>query len=140
MRVMVLVKATADSEAGVMPTTEELEAMGRFNEELAAAGVITAGEGLHPSSAGKRVIFDGEGREVVDGPFGATNELVAGFWIWKVRDMDEAVAWARRCPNPMRTRSEVELRPVFEMEDFGEAMTPELAAQEQRLREMEQAR
>lgn len=134
MRVMVLVKATADSEAGRMPSTGELEAMGRFNEELAAAGVMEAGEGLHPSSAGKRVVFDGPEREVVDGPFAASNELVAGFWIWNVRDMDEALGWARRCPNPMRTRSELELRPIFEMEDFGDAMTPELAEREERLR------
>jgi hypothetical protein len=135
MRVMVLVKATADSEAGAMPSTELMEAMGRFNEELFAAGVMAAGEGLHPSSRGKRVVFDGSDRTVVDGPFSATNELVAGFWIWNVKDMDEAVAWARRCPNPMPTKSELELRPIFEAADFGEAMTPELAASEDRMRE-----
>ena len=114
--------------------------MGRFNEELVNAGVMQAGEGLHPSSRGKRVVFDGPEREVVDGPFAATSEIVAGFWIWKVRDMDEAIAWAKRCPNPMPTRSELELRPIFESEDFGEAMTPELKAQEERLRAMENAR
>jgi hypothetical protein len=112
-----------------------MEAMGRFNEELFAAGVMAAGEGLHPSSRGKRVVFDGSDRTVVDGPFSATNELVAGFWIWNVKDMDEAVAWARRCPNPMPTKSELELRPIFEAADFGEAMTPELAASEDRMRE-----
>jgi hypothetical protein len=135
MRVMVLVKATADSEAGTMPSTELMEAMGRFNEELAAAGILLAGEGLHPSARGKRVRFEGEARTVVDGPFSATNELVAGFWLWQVRDMDEAVAWARRCPNPMPGPSELEIRPLYEMADFGEAMTPELAAREERLRD-----
>lgn len=139
MRVMVLVKATADSEAGTMPSTEELAAMGRFNEALVAAGVMEMGEGLKPSSAGKRITFDGPDRELVDGPFGATEELVAGFWIWRVRDMDEAVAWVRRCPNPMRTRSIVEIRPIFGPEDFGDAMTPELHAQEDRLRAATQA-
>jgi hypothetical protein len=135
MRVMVIVKASADSEAGVMPTTELLDAMGRFNEELVAAGVMQAGEGLHPSSRGKRILFDGPSRTVVDGPFGQTNELVAGFWIWQVRDMEDAVAWAKRCPNPMPGKSELEIRPVFEAEDFGDALTPELRAQEDRLRE-----
>jgi hypothetical protein len=135
MRVMVLVKATTASETGEMPSTELLEAMGRYNEELVKAGVMVAGEGLHPSARGKRVAFDGERRTVTDGPFAATSELVAGFWLWQVKDMDEAVAWARRCPNPMPGPSELELRPVFEAEDFGEALTPELAAQEQRLRE-----
>ncbi|HYF53535.1 MAG TPA: YciI family protein, partial [Salinarimonas sp.] len=110
-------------------------AMGRFNEELAAAGILLAGEGLHPSARGKRVRFEGEARTVVDGPFSATNELVAGFWLWQVRDMDEAVAWARRCPNPMPGPSELEIRPLYEMADFGEAMTPELAAREERLRD-----
>ena len=138
MRVMVLVKATADSEAGVMPSTEELEAMGNFNEELVNAGVLLSGEGLHPSSEGKRVAYDGPARNVSDGPFPATGELVAGFWIWEVRDMDEAVEWARRCPNPMPDPSEIEIRPVFEIADFGEALTPELVEQEQRLREQAQ--
>ncbi len=134
MRVMVLVKATADSEAGVMPSAELMQAMGQFNEELVAAGIMQAGEGLKPSSAGKRIAFDGDSRTVIDGPFAATSELVAGFWLWQVKDMDEAVAWARRCPNPMPGASELELRPVYEAEDFGEALTPELAAQEDRLR------
>ena len=138
MRVMVLVKATADSEAGVMPSTGELEAMGNFNEELVNAGVLLSGEGLHPSSQGKRVAFDGPGRTVSDGPFPATGELVAGFWIWQVKDMDEAVEWAKRCPNPMPGPSEIEIRPVFEIADFGEALTPELAEQEERLRQQAQ--
>ena len=135
MRVMVIVKASADSEAGEMPTTELLDQMGKFNEELVAAGVMQAGEGLHPSSKGKRIVFDGPSRTVVDGPFGQTDELVAGFWIWQVKDMDDAVAWAKRCPNPMPGRSELEIRPIFETEEFGDAMTPELRAQENRLRE-----
>lgn len=135
MRVMVMVKATAASEAGEMPPTELLEAMGKFNEELVAAGIMQAGEGLHPSSKGKRVRFDGAARSVVDGPFPAVGELVAGFWLWQVRDMDEAVAWVKRCPNPMPGPSEIEIRPLFEAADFGEALTPELAAQEDRLRE-----
>ena len=135
MRVMVLVKATADSEAGTMPPVELMEAMGKFNEELAAAGVIQAGEGLKPSSAGKRVAFDGASRIVMDGPFTETKELVAGFWLWTVKDMDEAVEWVKRCPNPMPGPSEIEIRPLYEMEDFGEAMPAELAEQEQRLRE-----
>lgn len=135
MRVMVLVKATSDSEAGMLPSTELLEAMGRFNEELAAAGVLLAADGLHPSSKGKRVAFDGPARTVVDGPFAQTRELVAGFWLWQVRDMAEAVEWARRCPNPMPGPSEIEIRPLFEAADFGDALTPELAAQEDRLRE-----
>ena len=134
MRVMVLVKATADSEAGVMPSTEMLEAMGRFNEELADAGVMVSGEGLQPSANGKRVAFDGPERTLVDGPFPATGELVAGFWLWEVRDMAEAVAWVKRCPNPMPGPSEIEIRPVFEAPDFGDAMTPELTEQEDRVR------
>ena len=138
MRVMVLVKATADSEAGVMPSTEDLEAMGDFNEELVNAGVLLSGEGLHPSSRGERVAFDGPGRTVIDGPFPATGELVAGFWVWQVEDMDEAVEWAKRCPNPMPGPSEIEIRPVFEMADFGEALTPELAEQEERMRQQAQ--
>ncbi|HEY8572540.1 YciI family protein [Phenylobacterium sp.] len=134
MRVMVLVKATADSEAGAMPSTDLLEAMGKYNEELVNAGVMQAGEGLHPSARGKRIAFDGPNRTVIDGPFSATGELVAGFWIWQVKDLDEAVAWAKRCPNPMPGPSELELRPIFENEDFGDALTPELLEQEQRLR------
>ena len=135
MRVMVLVKATRDSEAGRMPSTELLAAMGRFNQELAEAGILLAGEGLHPSRKGKRVAFDGASRTVIDGPFGATSELVAGFWLWRVKDMDEAMAWAKRCPNPMPGPSEIELRPLFEAEDFGAALTPEIAAEEARLRD-----
>jgi hypothetical protein len=135
MRVMVMVKATEDSEAGNMPSTEMLEAMGRFNEELVEAGIMLAGEGLHPSSNGKRVAFDGSSRTVLDGPFPATSELVAGFWLWQVRDMDEAVQWVKKCPNPMPGPSEIEIRPVFEASDFGDALTPELAEQEDRLRE-----
>ena len=140
MRVMVMVKATADSETGRMPSTEELTAMGRFNEELVKAGVMLAGEGLHPSARGKRVRFSGSERTVVDGPFAETKELVAGFWIWQVRSMDEAVEWARRCPNPMPGGGELELRPVFEAEDFGAELTPELRAQEERLRSETAAR
>jgi hypothetical protein len=135
MRVMVMVKATADSEAGNMPSTDLLDAMGKFNEELVNAGVMQAGEGLHPSSKGKRIAFDGPSRTVIDGPFTATGELVAGFWIWQVKDMDEAVAWAKRCPNPMPGPSELEIRPVFEACDFGEALTPEVAELHDRNRE-----
>ncbi|MDB5559474.1 MAG: YciI family protein [Enterovirga sp.] len=127
MRVMVLVKATKDSEAGLMPSTELLEAMGRFNEDLIAAGIMQTGDGLKPSSHGKRVAFDGPSRTVIDGPFPATNELVAGFWIWQVKDMDEALAWAKRCPNPMPGPSELEIRPFYEMEDFAAALAPDLA-------------
>jgi hypothetical protein len=135
MRVMVLVKATKDSEAGLMPSTELLEAMGKYNEELINAGIMKAGEGLKPSSQGKRVAFDGSSRTVIDGPFAATHELVAGFWIWEVKDMAEAVEWVKRCPNPMPGPSEIEIRPFYEMADFAEALTPEIAAQEDRLRE-----
>ncbi|HZG42634.1 MAG TPA: YciI family protein, partial [Longimicrobium sp.] len=128
-------KATADSEAGRMPSTEELTAMGRFNEELVQAGVMLAGEGLHPSSRGKRVRFTDGGRTVVDGPFSETKELIAGFWLWQVSSMEEALEWARRCPNPMPgTEAELEIRPVFENDDFGEAFTPEMREQEDRLR------
>jgi hypothetical protein len=134
MRVMVLVKATRDSEAGVMPSEELLAAMGRYNEELVKAGVMLAGEGLHPSSRGARVRFSGTRREVIDGPFAETKELVAGFWLWQVRSMDEAIEWVRRCPNPHPGDSEIEIRPVFEAEDFGAAFTPELREQEERLR------
>ncbi len=135
MRVMVLVKATKDSEAGLMPPAELLEAMGNYNEELVKAGIMQAGEGLHPSARGKRVAFDGASRTVIDGPFAATSELVAGFWIWQVKDMEEAVEWVKRCPNPMPGPSEIEIRPLMEMADFGEALTPELAAAEARLRD-----
>lgn len=135
MRVMVLVKATGDSEAGTMPSVERLEAMGKFNEELINAGLMLAGEGLKPSSQGKRVAFDGESRTVIDGPFNQTNELVAGFWLWKVKDMAEALEWVKRCPNPMPGPSEIEIRPIYEIADFAEAMTPELAEQEERLRD-----
>jgi hypothetical protein len=134
MRVMVMVKATADSEAGAMPSEELLAAMGAFNEELVKAGVMLAGEGLHPSTKGKRVRFSGRQRTVIDGPFAETKELVAGFWLWQVKSMEEAVEWVRRCPNPMPTESEIEIRPVFEAEDFGAEFTPELRAQEDRLR------
>ena len=134
MRVMVLVKANEDSEAGQMPSTELLEAMGRYNEELVKAGVMVAGEGLHPSSKGARVLFSGEERSVVDGPFAETKELLAGFWLWEVRDMDEALEWAKRCPNPMEGESVLELRPVFEVEDFGDELTPEQRERGERLR------
>ena len=135
MRVIVLIKATSDSEAGFMPATELLEAMGNYNEELVNAGVMLAGEGLQPSSEGKRVAFDGDSRTVIDGPFAASGELVCGLWIWQVRDMAEAVAWVKRCPNPMPGRSEIEIRPLFEIEEFGEEMTPALREQEERLRQ-----
>lgn len=135
MRVMVLVKATAESEAGALPSTALMEAMGRFNEELVAAGLLLAGEGLKPSSAGYRVAFDGVDRQVAAGPFPATSELVAGFWIWQVKDLQEALDWVKRCPNPMTGPSEIEIRPIYELEDFGAALPPELAAQEQALRD-----
>jgi hypothetical protein len=134
MRVMVMVKATSQSEAGKMPSTELLAAMGAFNEELVKAGVMLAGEGLHPSARGKRVHFSGSHRTVIDGPFAETKELVAGFWLWQVRSMEEAVEWVRRCPNPMEGESEIEIRPLFEAADFGAEFTPELRAQEERLR------
>jgi hypothetical protein len=134
MRVMVIVKATSESEAGKMPTTELLAAMGQFNEELVKAGVMLAGEGLHPSAKGKRVRFSGSQRSVIDGPFAETKELVAGFWLWQVKSMEEAVDWVRRCPNPMEGESEIEIRPVFDADDFGAELTPELRAQEERLR------
>jgi hypothetical protein len=131
---MVMVKATADSEAGAMPSEELLAAMGAFNEELVKTGVMLAGEGLHPSAKGKRVRFSGRQRTVIDGPFAETKELVAGFWLWQVKSMEEAIEWVRRCPNPMPTESEIEIRPVFEADDFGAEFTPELRAQEDRLR------
>jgi len=133
MRFIVMVKATKDSEAGKMPSRELLEAMGKYNEELAKAGILLAGEGLHPSRKGARVRFSGAKRTVVDGPFTETKELVAGFWMWKVKSKEEAIEWVKRCPNPMPTESEIEIRQVFEAEDFGEAMTPEMRAQEERL-------
>jgi hypothetical protein len=131
---MVMVKATSESEAGKMPSTELLTAMGNFNEELVKAGVMQAGEGLHPSARGKRVRFSGSQRTVIDGPFAQTKELVAGFWLWQVHSMEEAVEWVRRCPNPMEGESEIEIRPLFEAEDFGAEFTPELREQEERLR------
>jgi hypothetical protein len=140
MRVMVMVKASASSEAGAMPSEQLLAEMGRYNEELVKAGVMLAGEGLHPSAKGVRVQFSGRQRTVVDGPFAETKELVAGFWLWQVRSMDEAIEWARRCPNPMPEDSELEIRPVFEAEDFGTEFTPELREQEQRLRDQIAAR
>lgn len=135
MRVMVIIKATKDSEAGVMPSTELLTSMGKYNEELVKAGIMLAGDGLQPSSKGKRVRFAGNKRSVIDGPFTETKELIAGFWIWQVRSMDEAVEWLKRCPNPMPTESEVEIRPFFEAADLGDNFTPELREQEQRLRD-----
>jgi len=128
MRVMVIVRATADSEAGILPSTELLEAMGRYNQMLADAGIMLAGDGLQPSVKGRRVAFDGPSRIVMDGPFAETKELIAGFWIWKVKDMDEAVEWVKKCPNPMPGPSEIEIRQVYEMEDFGAVLTPEVAA------------
>ena len=134
MRFMVMVKATADSEAGVMPSEELLTAMGKYNEELVKAGVMLAGEGLHPSSKGARVRFSGKERKVIDGPFAETKELVAGFWLWKCDSLQEAIEWVKRCPNPMPGPSEIEIRQVFEAEDFGTEFTPELREQEERLR------
>jgi len=135
MKVMVLVKATADSEAGVMPSEALLTAMGQFNEELVKAGVLLAGEGLRPSVQGKRVRFSGTQRTVIDGPFTETKELIAGFWLWQVKSIDEAVEWLKRCPNPSPGESVVEIRPVFEPEDFGAELTPDLRAQADRQRE-----
>jgi len=134
MRFMIIVKATKDSEAGVMPDEKLLAAMGKFNEELAKAGVMLAGDGLHPSSKGARVRFSGAKRSVTDGPFAETKELIAGFWIWQVKSKQEAVEWVKRCPNPMKGESEIEIRQVFEAEDFGAEFTPELREQEQRVR------
>ncbi len=134
MRVMVIVKASEQSEAGVMPSEQLLAEMGQFNEELVKAGIMLAGEGLHPSSKGKRVRFSGRNRTVIDGPFAETKELIAGFWLWQVKSMDEAIEWVKRCPNPMEEESEIEIRPVFEAEDFGAEFTPELREQEERLR------
>ena len=140
MRVMVMVKATQDSEAGVMPSEQLLTEMGAYNEELIKAGIMLAGEGLHPSSKGARVRFSGDKRTVIDGPFAETKELVAGYWLWQVRSMDEAIEWLKRCPNPMPGESEIEIRPVFEMEDFGAEFTPELREQEERQRAALEAR
>ena len=134
MRVMVIVKATKESEAGEMPSEELLAAMGNFNEELVKAGIMLAGEGLHPTSKAKRVRFTGTKRTVIDGPFAETKELIAGFWLWQVKSMEEAVEWVKRCPNPMPTESEIEIRPVFEADDFGAEFTPELREQEERQR------
>ncbi len=131
---MVLVKAHESSEAGVLPDTELLAAMGNFNEELVKAGIMEAGEGLHPSSKGVRIRFSGKDRTVTKGPFPLTDDLLAGFWIWNVKSMDEAIEWAKRCPNPMPGDSDMEIRPIYEAEDFGEAFTPELREQEGRLR------
>jgi hypothetical protein len=132
---MVIVKATQQSEAGELPSTELLAAMGKYNEELVKAGVMQAGEGLQPSARGKRVRFSGSTRSVTDGPFAETKELIAGFWLWQVASMDEAVEWVKRCPNPMPGDSDIEIRQIFEVEDFGAQMTPELREQEERLRE-----
>ena len=134
MRVMVIVKASKDSEAGVMPKQKLLEEMGKFNEELVKAGVMLAGEGLQPSSKGKRVRFSGEKRTVTDGPFTETKELIAGFWLWQVRSMEEAVEWVKRCPSPHEGEAEIEIRQVFEAEDFGPELTPELRESEERMR------
>lgn len=134
MRVMVIVKANEDSEAGIMPGEELFAAMGNYNEELVNAGVMVAGEGLHPSSRGVRVKFSGDNRSVIDGPFAETKELIAGYWIWEVKSMDEAIEWAKRCPNPTGEESVLEIRPLYEADDFGEEFTPELREQEERLR------
>jgi hypothetical protein len=134
MRVMVIIKANEDSEAGVMPSEQLLKEMGAFNEELVKAGVMLDGDGLKPSSEGARVHFSGSQRTVIDGPFVETKELIAGYWIWQVKSLDEAIEWVKRCPNPMGGESEIEIRPLVEAEDFGEAFTPELREQEERLR------
>lgn len=134
MRVMVIIKATRESEAGALPDERILTDMGKYNEELVKAGIMLAGEGLHPSSKGKRVRFSGAKRTVIDGPFTETKELIAGFWLWQVKSMDEAIEWLKRCPNPHPGETDVEIRPVFEAEDFGAEFTPELRAQEERLR------
>ncbi|HSE30543.1 MAG TPA: YciI family protein [Pyrinomonadaceae bacterium] len=135
MRVMVIVKATKESEAGKLPDPKLLEDMGNFNEELVKAGIMLAGEGLKDSSQGVRVKFSGPNRTVTDGPFAETKELIAGFWLWQVKSLDEAIEWVKRCPNPMEGESEIEIRPLFETEDFGDNLTPEMRAQEERLRQ-----
>jgi hypothetical protein len=141
MKVMVMVKASKDSEAGILPSEQLLTEMGKFNEELVKAGIMLAGEGLQPSSKGARVHFKGTTRTVIDGPFPETKELVAGYWLWQVKSMEEAIEWVKRCPNPMLEESDIEIRPLFSMEDFGEAFTPELRQQEDRMRtEMERQR
>lgn len=134
MKVIVMIKATKDSEAGVMPSEQLLTEMGQYNEELVKAGIMLTGEGLHPSAKGVRVRFSGTNRTVTDGPFTETKELVAGFWIWQVKSMEEAITWVKRCPNPMLGESEIEIRPLFEAADFGEEFTPELREQEERIR------
>lgn len=140
MRVMVMVKATKDSENAVMPTTEMLEAMGKYNEQLVNAGIMLGGDGLKPSSQGKRIAFDGASRTVIDGPFAETRELVAGYWIWEVKDMAEAVEWVKRCPNPMFGPSEIEIRQFYEIADFGEAVTPDVAELHGRTRDKLESR
>ncbi len=134
MRCMVIVKASKETEAGVLPSEQLLAEMGKYNEELVKAGIMQAGEGLHPSVKGKRVRFSGDRRTVVDGPFSETKELIAGYWLWKVKSIDEAVEWVKKCPNPTGEESEIEIRPIFEAEDFGPALTPELREQDERLR------
>jgi hypothetical protein len=134
MKVMVIVKATKASEAGQMPSQQLLSDMGKFNEELVKAGIMQAGEGLHPSSKGARVRFSGKSRAVIDGPFAETKELIAGFWLWKVSSLEEALDWVKRCPNPHEEECEIEIRPVFEVEDFGDAATPEIRERDARLR------
>lgn len=140
MKVIVFVKATEESEAGEMPEEQLFEDMTKFNEELVKAGIMLAGEGLKPSSEGARVVFSGKERKVMDGPFAETKELVAGFWIWQVKSLEEAIEWVKRCPNPMKGESIIEIRPVFEDEDFGEALTPELRERQDRLREATESR
>lgn len=139
MRCMVFVKATKESEAGAMPDLEMLKEMGKFNEELVKNGIMLAGDGLHPTSKAARVRFSGKDRTVIDGPFAETKELVAGFWIWQVKSLQEAIEWVKRCPNPMPTESEIEIRPIFEPEDFGPALTPEIREYEERLRQQMEA-
>ncbi|QVL30728.1 YciI family protein [Telmatocola sphagniphila] len=134
MKVMVIIKASKESEAGVMPSEQLLTEMGKFNEELVKAGIMLDGQGLQPSSKGARVLFSGRERTVKDGPFAETKELIAGFWLWKVKSLQEAIDWVKRCPNPMSGESEIEIRPIFSPEDFGDALTPELREQEERLR------
>ena len=134
MRVMVIVKASKDTEAGVMPSEQLLREMGNYNEELVKAGIMLAGEGLHPTSRGARIKFSGSARTVIDGPFAESKELIAGYWLWQVKSLQEAIEWAKRCPNPTGEESELEIRPVFEAEDFGQEFTPELREQEERIR------
>lgn len=140
MRVMVFVKATADSEAGILPSPELITAMTDFNQQLIDAGIMVTGEGLKPSSAGKRVLFSGKSRTVTDGPFTETKELVAGFWIWNVQSMEEAVEWVKKCPNPMPGDSEIEIRPFYELEDFGDALPPEIREREEKMKEQLESR